>query len=310
MSVLGLGESQNLWGAVALDDIAVGAGSLKAEALLSGGPEGYATFEMSFDTPPTAVSIDIEYSDGGNIWRKVGNLSTVGGDFLTIEATPGFYRGRLVSKTGTTQLITLSLTLSTVISRLRLGNSATPLVDDTPNTKFLQFYFDSGAPSGSAEGLYIRLYGTGSGATVQALRAFTSVTDVTEANARGAHISLSFGATGKITGLGVALECTLHIPTTAGMSGTVGALKVAINSDGASSDPVGALLSFIMIDNQGDATGGADVDDDAAVLGLSGFTQGAGNVFKTGADVAAAATLRIRVNGTNYFLLLGVAEAG
>jgi len=195
---------------------------------------------------------------------------------------------------------------------IKAGTSGSPVVEDTANMKFMSFYFDNGATSGESVGLYCRQYVTGAGGEGIAARIFGSVTDVAAGNARGAHISQSFGATGRVTGSGYALETTLHVPSGAGAwtSGTYASLKVAISSDASTSDPAGATeVSFIRIDNQGDATGAADIDTDAFLLSLQGFTAGASDLFATGGDVAAAASLKIKIGATPYYILLGTSPS-
>lgn len=192
------------------------------------------------------------------------------------------------------------------------GTSGTPIVEDTANMKFISFYFDNGALSGSAEGLYLRLYDTGAGKTSQALRAFTSVTDVAAANARGAHVSLSFGATGSVTGLGTALETTLHIPSGGGLAGTVSSIKAAINSDGAGSDPAGSRISVFNVVNQGDGTGAADVDDDCALLDFQGWGVASGDMLYTNTSTPgdSAGSIRIKLpDGSLGYLRWWAAQA-
>ena len=292
-----------------------------------------------FGTAPATVVLVFQQSDDNVTYSTLASFTNINGESVDVVAD-GYVRVALTTLTGSPANLTAYVTLDPpaegtelpfqLASRLDLsgidvaagdtdgfavfaGTSGQPIDSLAVAGKFDSSYFTSAAVSGSIEGVYTRSFATGAGsATLGALRAFATVSDVTIGNARGGHISLSFGATaGKITGLGAALETTLHIANAASGSGTMTSLNVAINSDGASSDPAGATdLSFIRISNQGDATGGADVDDDAAVLSLAGFTQGTGNVFKTGADVAAAATLRVKVNGVAYYLLLGTTEAG
>lgn len=194
------------------------------------------------------------------------------------------------------------------------GDSTTPLVEDTANHKFISLYGDNGATSGDARMAYLRLYLTGAGGGGECLRAFTSVQDVAGATAHGAHISLNFGTSGKLTGQGVAGRFTLHMPSTAlpASNVTYAALQAEIWSDAATSDPAGNLLSAIRVLNAGNATGMADVDDDCALMELIGWTAGSGNMLETGltaATVNAACTvaLRIRIAGTNYWLPVATA---
>lgn len=189
------------------------------------------------------------------------------------------------------------------------GTSASPVTASVAG-KFISQYFSSSVTSGSVEGVYTRTYLTGAGADINAFRAFATVTDVAAGSAaRGAHISLSWGTSGTVTGLGTALEATLHVPTTAGMTGTVSAIKAAINSDAATSDPVGSRISFIQIVNQGDATGGADVDDDAACLDFDGFTVGSGNMIEASTTESNYAySVRCKLpDGTPVYMMLASA---
>lgn len=138
-------------------------------------------------------------------------------------------------------------------------------------------------------------------------RLFATVNNVIAGTVRGLHCSLSFGTSGTITGLGVAAEFTLHIPSTAGQTGTLAPIKLAINSDASTSDPAGATsLSYIRIDNQGDATGGADVDDDVNLIDLSGHTVGNGNLVSAVGTAYALAefthSIRIKIGDTLYYI--------
>ena len=151
-------------------------------------------------------------------------------------------------------------------------------------------------------GRYNRAYVKTAAISADALRAFATVEDVAAATVRGAHISLSMGASGTVTGLGCALEATLHIPTTAGQTGTLYAVKAAINSDGAASDPAGATtLAYFAAVNQGDATGGADVDTDAVLIDIDGHTVGNGNLIEAVGTAYALAefthSVRVKVAG-------------
>jgi hypothetical protein len=164
-------------------------------------------------------------------------------------------------------------------SVIKAGTSSARVVEDTASNKFISLYWDCGATSGDAQGLYNRLYITGAGGGGDALRSFCTVEDVAGATARGAHISLSFGSSGTLSGLGSALTTTLHIPNSATQTGTLCSINAEIWSDGATSDPAGATLSAIRVVNGGNATGAADVDDDCALLDFSGWTAGSGNMI-------------------------------
>ncbi len=193
---------------------------------------------------------------------------------------------------------------------IKAGTSSAPVTEDTANMKFVSLYFDDGATSGEAVGIYDRLYVTGAGGEGIALRAFGSVTDVAAGNARGAHISLSFGASGTVTGLGAALETTLHMPSGGGMAGTNTSLKVAINSDGTNADPAGATeISFVRIEAQGTQGGIDDLEDDGYFFSFQGFTADAdASHMLSSTSLAELPTgtvgLRCKVGSTIYYLPL------
>lgn len=156
-------------------------------------------------------------------------------------------------------------------------------------------------------GWYTRSYVSTAALSADAFRAYGTVENVAAATVRGAHISLSMGTSGTVTGLGCALEATLHIPSTAGQTGTIYAIKAAINSDAATSDPAGATtLAYFAAVNQGDATGGADVDDDAALFHIDGHTIGNGNLVEAVGTAYALSefthSIRIKFGSTLYYI--------
>jgi len=191
---------------------------------------------------------------------------------------------------------------------LLLGSGTSSVKETTAQAgkNFLSFYLENTATSGDNRGQYLRLYLGGAGGGGEALRAFTTVNNVAAGTAHGAHISLSFGTSGTVTGQGIAGRNTLHLPTTALTSNvTMSALQAEIYSDGSTSDPGGStILSFIRVVNAGHASGMADVDDDANVMELQGFTSGAGNAFFISAPQTLAASLRVRVGSTLYYIPL------
>ncbi len=181
-----------------------------------------------------------------------------------------------------------------------LGTSTTPVQTTSGSVNLMGYWMQSSATSGDVRGLYTRLFLTGTGGTGEAARIFTTMKDAAGSTARGAHISLDFGDTGTVTGLGVALECTLHIANQATQSGTMSPIKLAIHSDGATSDPSGSLLSYINIVNQGNTTGDDDVDTDVYLFNITGHA--AGGMFQTGTNTTIDHVLKIIVDGTPYFI--------
>lgn len=193
-----------------------------------------------------------------------------------------------------------------------IGNSSAPALSSASGGKFFSLYTKNSNAGDAGYNMYLRHYISGVAGDGIALRAFGTVSDVAAANARGAHISLSFGTSGTVSGLGVALECTLHIPNSATQAGSIAPLKVAINSDGATSDTAGATnVSYIRFDNQGNATGGADVDDDAYLFSIFGHTEGAGNMIvasTTEANYAHAA--KCYIDGIGAVWLMFASASG
>lgn len=192
-----------------------------------------------------------------------------------------------------------------------IGTSASPATSSSPGAMFKEYRLESTATSGDARGEYLRLYISGTGGGGEAFRAFTTVNNVVGASAHGAHISLNFGTSGRLTGQGIAMRGTLHMPATAlpASNVTYSAVQAEIWSDAATSDPSGNLLSFFRAVNGGDATGGADVDDDVALFDISGVTIATGNMVAASTTEANYShSVRVRINGTNYYMMLASAE--
>ena len=193
---------------------------------------------------------------------------------------------------------------------LKGGTSAAPITEDTANMKFVSLYFDDGATSGDARGIYNRLYITGAGGGGESLRSYTDVT-AAGATAHGAHISLGFGTAGSVTGQGIGVRATLHMPATAlsASNVTYAPLQAEVWSDAATSDPAGNKLSLIRLVNGGAEAGAAAVDDDAAVIEFVGFTAADGNMLAIKAAGAApnvTASARVRwIDGTYKYIYLG-----
>lgn len=187
-----------------------------------------------------------------------------------------------------------------------VGLSSDPATTSTAGKNFLEFRTQSTATSGDSRGIYNRLYLAGAGVSGESLRSFTTVSDVAAATAHGAHISLSFGSTGTITGQGIATRSTLHLKNEALASNvTMAALQAEIYSDGADSDPGGSTkLSYLRCVNDGHANGIADVDDDANLIEIIGHTIGAGNMVVAEIDETKFShKIRINIGGTTYYLM-------
>ena len=113
--------------------------------------------------------------------------------------------------------------------------------------------------------------------------------------------------TGSVTGLGSAVVSELRLPGSALATGTyaVHEIELVTQASGSYTSPV----SFIWCQVSGDGTATATFEDTGYLMTVKGLTEGTGNIFSAGADVAAAATLRIMVGDTAYYILLGAGES-
>lgn len=120
--------------------------------------------------------------------------------------------------------------------------------------KFLNFYFQAAAASGSARGMYMRLnFATAGSQAGEAVRAYTTVSAaLTGGNTTaGIHASLALTAAGSQAGLGVGLRATLDAAAaTRTLTGTYAALQVDSNF-GAGNTVDGQKVSFIRVADVG-----------------------------------------------------------
>lgn len=118
------------------------------------------------------------------------------------------------------------------------------------------------------------------------------------ANAVLAKVDLS--ATGFVTGLVGVVCAELDMPTTApaGGAGTYTCFEAEINMAGTSSVPISVINANIW------GAQAATFDSNGYLLDITGVTKGSGNVFQDNTATAASQALRVRVNGTPYFIML------
>lgn len=188
------------------------------------------------------------------------------------------------------------------------GSSSDTIETSTADTKFIQLYLECSATSGDNRAIYNRLYLTGAGGSGESLRCFTTISAACT-GAHGAHISLNFAGTttGELTGLGVAMRATLHIPDDAAWTGgTLSAIQAEIYSDGAASDPDNVTgLSYFRVSNGGDASGISDVDDDVDLFSIQGHTVASGNMISAETDETKFShKARIEIGSTAYYIML------
>lgn len=248
-------------------------------------------------------------SMGHNVLTKIVNAVRQGLDLTGLTApldmgVQGLKTDAIAESTsgsGTTVTGRLLWTNGTSFTAKLLGggSTASPLTTSTADLKFAEFRCESTATSGDNRLLYMRyaLEAAGGGET---LRALTRV-GANVGTAHGAHLSLDFEATAggsECSGLGVACRGTLHIPDIASWAptGTYAAGMFEIFSDGTASDPAGMTeLSVLRLVNGGDATGLADVDTDAFLLSIQGFTVGNEAADLVYVNTITAATINANV---------------
>lgn len=185
------------------------------------------------------------------------------------------------------------------------GTSSTKYTMTGASKSALSFYVSTADTNDSNRCAYMRLYLTGNGSGGEALRAFGTGSGTGLTALRGAHISASIAGSGTITGEMMPLKCTLHVPNT-NLGGTCYGIQSEIYADGSSSNNTGTL-AFIGCAFSGDATGKAALDD-CFLLDLQGTSAGSGEIFATKTAAAVSHTLKIKVGGTTYYLMVSDAQ--
>lgn len=188
-----------------------------------------------------------------------------------------------------------------------IGTDADPSTTSVADKKFIEMRCSTSATSGDNRLCYYRYLMEGAGGG-ECMRAST-VVNANLGTAHGAHFGIEFEATAggsECSGLGVGLRGTLMIPNVASWAptGTYAAGMFEIYSEGTSSDPAGMTeLSILRLVNSGDSTGAADIDTDAFLLSVQGFTAGTGKMLEEGTSHGSvSATLKIKVGANTKYL--------
>lgn len=192
------------------------------------------------------------------------------------------------------------------------GTALSNLRSTTASMKFIEFRCYTSAASGDNRLAYFRytLAGAGGGECMRA----STVVIANLGTAHGAHFGIEFLATAgasECSGLGVGLRGTLMIPNVASWAptGTYAAGMFEIFSEGTNSDPAGMTeLSVLRLVNGGHATGAQDVDTDANILSIQGFSP-AGNTTSaiTSTHLAempgsTSVGLRVKIGASFYYI--------
>lgn len=192
-----------------------------------------------------------------------------------------------------------------------IGTSSSRAVANAPSRNFLSFFVENRATSGDNRGMYLRQYISGAGASGEAARFYNTVNNVAADSVHGTHTTLSFGTTGTVTGQGIASRNTLALANqTLATNVTLSAVEAEIWCDGTASDPGDALfLSFFRANLGGNAEGIAKVIDSTKavffdVQGVAASGDGVNGLFRAVAPSTLAASLKVLVGTTLYYLPL------
>ncbi len=136
---------------------------------------------------------------------------------------------------------------------------------------------------------------------------FGDVNNVAATSFTVSKVELHQGTTGSITGFGYAIDAVVHINNAGSADGTLSPLHLAFESAGTVSDPVGAdSVDYIVFENQGNATGGADIDTDVNLFHIIGHTIANGSLVEaTGTAYELAQFthgIKIKIGTTLYYI--------
>jgi hypothetical protein len=176
------------------------------------------------------------------------------------------------------------------------GTSASPVTDATASPKFLSFYVSSTAVTGTARGMYMRLYTLSGG---EAGRFYTTCSDDTPTDTlNGIHATMDFGSSaGNVTTQANAIKGTLGCPASRTLGGTNAAIIAELDvGTSAVLTNVSLFAGSIL------GAGKAVADDSAYFFSLTGATAGHGKLFIDHAPATLGGSLKVAVNGTTYYL--------
>lgn len=188
------------------------------------------------------------------------------------------------------------------------GTSSDPMVSDVANKNFIEFRCSTTATTAGSDvrGLYLRtLFDGATTGGGDCARIFSTV-NAACGTVHGAHISLSFGASGSVSGQGIACRTTLHVAAGT-QTGTVAPLQSEIWLDAATS-AIAAAHSYLRCVTGGDATLAAGIkylmDLDLAAAQVVAASSAVDKLVTTGcADSTSDVEIKININGTDYWLL-------
>jgi len=228
---------------------------------------------------------------------------------------------------GATGRLTLDGVASTGVtdgSVIRMGTSASPLVDDQAGAGFVVGYFDSGVTSGWPVGLFISTNVTGAGGSFTALQG-DAVLTAAKATVTGIENWMQLNTGGRVTGACRSVQGTIDFGNEdKGSGGVYSAACFNIKGQGSSVD-IGTTqrVSCLELKTEGtfSSTSGENFETKAAgyAIYFNGFTAASGvtNILSsTSLAELPAGTVGIRVGvgsdgaaGTAYYIPLVLASA-
>ena len=196
----------------------------------------------------------------------------------------------------------LSSTAATAALLMGHGTSASPATTSVAGKNFLGFFTQSTDATGAdSRGMYLRHYLGGASGSGEAVRAFTTVNAAGAVGAHGLHGSVSFGASGTLTGEAAGVRATLQVPN-ATLGGTAGALFSELYAEGTSSAASNAQFMRCVL--SGNATGAAALEDAASLFSVEGGTIASGNIVQAKSSAAVTHVIRVNIFGTPYYLMV------
>ncbi len=126
--------------------------------------------------------------------------------------------------------------------------------------------------------------------------------------ANAVEASINLGTTGAVGGLAATYSGDMILPNQTFPSGAYYCAHFSFGPQASSAwnatlNPV----AFMRLENWGTKT---EFDDKAYLMHIEGLIEGSGHLFSVGAGApAVAATLKINVGGTEYFIMLAASEA-
>ncbi len=126
--------------------------------------------------------------------------------------------------------------------------------------------------------------------------------------ANAVEASINLGTAGAVAGLAATFSGDMILPNQTFPSGAYYCAHFSFGPQASSAwNTLLNPVAFMRLENWGTKT---EFDDKAFLMHIEGLTEGTGHLFSVGASApAVAATLKINIGGTAYYLMLASAEA-